>query len=75
MVIFNPCQSINYMEESMELDCRGLQCPEPVTRCRALLKSRQPDSLLVIVDNSAAPGKCQQIFESQRLSGNIQQGC
>lgn len=42
------------MEESMELDCRGLQCPEPVTRCRALLKSSQPDSLLVIVDNSAA---------------------
>lgn len=37
-----------------ELDCRGLQCPEPVIRCRALLAEASPESLLVIVDNSAA---------------------
>lgn len=35
------------------LDCRGLQCPEPVARCRALL-TEQPASLVVIVDNTAA---------------------
>lgn len=37
-----------------ELDCRGLQCPEPVIRCRALLQSDQPGSLRVLVDNMAA---------------------
>lgn len=37
-----------------ELDCRGLQCPEPVARCRALLKDNAVDELNVLVDNTAA---------------------
>lgn len=37
-----------------ELDCRGLQCPEPVTRCRAILAQDKPAKLDVLVDNSAA---------------------
>lgn len=37
-----------------ELDCRGLQCPEPVARCRALLTGNQANNLVVLVDNSAA---------------------
>lgn len=37
-----------------ELDCRGLQCPEPVSRCRNLLQTGQPALLQVIVDNAAA---------------------
>lgn len=36
-----------------ELDCRGLQCPEPVIRCRASLAD-QPGRLIVLVDNTAA---------------------
>lgn len=36
------------------LDCRGLQCPEPVTRCRAILEEQNPPILDVRVDNSAA---------------------
>lgn len=36
------------------LDCRGLNCPEPVIRCRALLREKNPDSLIVLVDNEAA---------------------
>lgn len=37
-----------------ELDCRGLACPQPVARCRDLLKSSAPAQLEVIVDNQAA---------------------
>lgn len=37
-----------------ELDCRGLQCPEPVARCRALLKDNAVAELNVLVDNTAA---------------------
>lgn len=36
------------------LDCRGLQCPEPVTRCRTLIREAAPDNLEVVVDNAAA---------------------
>lgn len=38
----------------MELDCKGLQCPEPVARCRKLLETDHPDRLTVFVDNLAA---------------------
>lgn len=36
------------------LDCRGLNCPEPVIRCRALLGNATPDKMIVLVDNKAA---------------------
>ena len=36
------------------LDCRGLQCPEPVTRCRDLIKNNSVQEIEVIVDNPAA---------------------
>lgn len=37
-----------------ELDARGLQCPEPVIRCRKLIDAEHPNSLKVFVDNLAA---------------------
>lgn len=37
-----------------KLDCRGLQCPEPVIRCRSLIAEFAPANLLVVVDNAAA---------------------
>lgn len=37
-----------------ELDCRKLQCPEPVIRCRALIKAERPTEFDVLVDNQAA---------------------
>lgn len=37
-----------------ELDCRGLQCPQPVIRCRSLLTESNPAALSVLVDNAAA---------------------
>lgn len=39
---------------SHTLDCRGLACPEPVIRCRALLRDSSPASLVALVDNAAA---------------------
>ena len=36
------------------LDCRGLACPEPVMRCRDLLKEARADAVRVLVDNAAA---------------------
>lgn len=37
-----------------ELDYRGLNCPEPVIRCRAVIDSGHPEKLSVAVDNLAA---------------------
>lgn len=48
-----------------ELDCRGLQCPEPVVHCRALLATVQPESLQVLVDNAAALENVRRFLEKQ----------
>ncbi len=37
-----------------ELDCRGIPCPEPVIRCRALLDAEKPEHICVLLDNVAA---------------------
>lgn len=37
-----------------ELDCQGLQCPEPVARCRSLIANGDHPELAVIVDNQPA---------------------
>lgn len=36
------------------LDCRGLQCPQPVIRCREAIRDANPDKMSVVVDNLAA---------------------
>jgi len=38
----------------MELDCRGLACPQPVLQCKESIESSRPDHLRIIVDNDAA---------------------
>lgn len=38
----------------MELDCRGLACPEPVVRTRKLIETSRPAELNVTVDNAPA---------------------
>lgn len=48
----SPSARIEPMES--ELDCRGLACPEPVTRCRALIRDSNPDAVAILVDNAAA---------------------
>lgn len=46
-----------------ELDLRGLRCPEPVIRCRSLLKEERPEELIVIVDNAAASENVSRFLE------------
>lgn len=60
-----------------ELDCRNLQCPEPVIRCRALLGAEHPAELDVLVDNQAALENVIRFLKSngyaisrQQLAGN-----
>ncbi|MEW5785971.1 MAG: sulfurtransferase-like selenium metabolism protein YedF [Bacillota bacterium] len=38
----------------MEIDCRGLNCPEPVLRTKKALEEDQAETLIVIVDNETA---------------------
>lgn len=49
-------QLIINTEFAMEkyLDCTGLQCPQPVIRCREIVRAEEPDIINVIVDNLAA---------------------
>lgn len=37
-----------------KIDCRGLQCPQPVMQCRELVQNDAPSEIAVIVDNTAA---------------------
>lgn len=39
---------------TIELNCCGLSCPEPVVRCRKAVEDKNPDALRVLVDNAAA---------------------
>ena len=56
-----------------ELDCRGLQCPEPVVQCRALLKAVQPGNLQVLVDNAAAVENVSRFLERNGYSAHSEQ--
>ena len=38
---------------SLQLDCRGLTCPEPVVRCKNALTDA-PEDIVVLVDNAAS---------------------
>lgn len=58
---------------NQEIDCRGLQCPEPVMRCRALLNTVQPESLQVLVDNKAALENVRRFLEKQGYGTSEQQ--
>lgn len=39
---------------SVQLNCLGLACPQPVIRCRDLLAGERPAAFSVLVDNAAA---------------------
>ena len=48
-----------------ELDARGLVCPQPVLRTRAMLEENGPGDIKIIVDNSAAKENVQRFLEFQ----------
>lgn len=53
-----------------ELDLRGLQCPEPVIRCRALLAESRPARLKALVDNAAALENVSRYLERNGYAAN-----
>ena len=39
---------------SVTLTCQGLPCPQPVLKCKNLIESDNPDTIIVVVDNEPA---------------------
>lgn len=50
---------------STEIDCRGLACPAPVLKTKALIEQEKPEKLVVIVDNEAARQNVTRFMEYQ----------
>lgn len=50
---------------STEIDCRGLACPAPVLKTKELIEQKQPNHLMVIVDNEAAKENVTRFMEHQ----------
>lgn len=48
-----------------EIDCRGLQCPEPVLQVRKTLENEAPSTIIVLVDNDAARQNVSRFLEHQ----------
>jgi selenium metabolism protein YedF len=53
------------------LDCRGLDCPEPVIRTREYIIANLPESLAVIVDNQAARENVTRLMQSQGYAVSV----
>ncbi len=50
-----------------DLDCRGMNCPEPVLHVRNIIIKESPASLSVLVDNEAACQNVCRFFEHQNF--------
>ncbi len=56
-----------------EIDARGLACPAPVLQTKATLQEERPDSLRVIIDNTASQQNVQRFLESQGFQTQLEQ--
>ncbi len=50
-----------------EIDCRGLDCPEPVLRSKSALEDENSDLLTIIVDNQVARDNVMRFLRSRNL--------
>lgn len=55
-----------------ELDCRGMNCPEPVLHVRNIIVKESPTALSVLVDNEAACQNVCRFFEHQNFHVNTE---
>ena len=55
------------------IDCRGLGCPEPVLRVKAVLEALPEGALSVLVDNSAAQENVKRFAASQGCSVRVRE--
>ncbi len=53
------------MPEPVDLDCRGLACPQPVLQCKDLIESDSPGTMTVLVDNEASRANVTRFLESR----------
>lgn len=57
----------------MEIDARGLACPEPVIQTKNALETHAPKLISVIVDNPASQMNVQRFLESQGYQATMEQ--
>jgi len=57
----------------MEIDARGLACPEPVIQTKNALETHAPKLISVVVDNPASQMNVQRFLESQGYETTIEQ--
>lgn len=57
----------------MQIDCRGLNCPEPVLRTKQALEEGRPETLVIIVDNETARENVLRFLRSRNLAASWKQ--
>ena len=55
------------------LDCRKLQCPQPVIQARGLLQTDRPERLVMLVDNEPALENVTRFLSSQGYATSFEQ--
>lgn len=55
------------------IDARGLACPAPVLRTRAVVEEGNPGNVKVVVDNAAAQQNVQRFLESRGFETTLEQ--
>lgn len=57
----------------MEIDARGMACPEPVIKTKNAVETQHPQSLSVVLDNPASQQNVQRFLESQGYQTALEQ--
>jgi selenium metabolism protein YedF len=50
---------------SVNIDCQGLACPQPVLRCKDTIQEHKPERIFVLVDNEAAQVNVSRFLKNQ----------
>ena len=58
----------------MEIDCRGLSCPEPVIRTKKAIKD-EPESIDVLVDQRAPLENVQRFLKAMKYNVTAEDLC
>ncbi len=53
------------------LDCRGLACPQPVMRTKELIESDAPQTIEIVVDNSAASQNVSRFLSTRGYAATV----
>src|SRR4030067_1501489 len=60
-------------EKMLEIDCRGLACPQPVITTKQALDQMEEGELIVIVDNASSCNNVERFAKSQGCSVKVEQ--